>query len=76
MYADEKISDYVRRFGRIMGRNYSYHILANGYSIFESITQDGITAHDEIISAPTESELRLWVRLQCVQLRMELRDMI
>ena len=77
MYADENVLDYVRRFGRILGKNYSYHILADGYSIYESITQDdGTITHNEVISAPTGSELRLWVRLQCVRLRMELRDMI
>ena len=77
MYADEKIDDYVKRFGKILGRNYSYHILADGYSIWEIITQDdGTIIHKEVIATVTESELRLWVRLQCVRIRNELRGLI
>ena len=71
----ENVSDYVKRFGKILGRNYFYQVTVDGHRILES-TQGGEYSLQEVIIAPTESELRLWVRLQCVRIRMELRDLL
>ena len=70
MYAD-KIDYYVRRFGKILGRNYFYQDTVYGHRILESSQN----VH-EVILAPTENELRVWIRLKCVKIRSQLRDLI